>query len=148
MVNKIKSILKWLLIIVFIIGSFYYVFEDIDFVKLKEYLLSANYFYVLLPIPIILFSHWVRAYRWKTMLKPFAKVESIWNLFSAVMIGYAVNTIIPRGGEFVRPYVIAKKEKVSYSSTFATIILERVLDVVTLVIIFGFILSGRIFTIV
>ena len=137
MANKIKSILKWLLIIVFIIGSFYYVFEDIDFVKLKEYLLSANYFYVLLPIPIILFSHWVRAYRWKTMLKPFAKVESTWNLFSAVMIGYAVNTIIPRGGEFVRPYVIAKKEKVSYSSTFATIILERVLDVVTLVIIFG-----------
>lgn len=135
--SKLKSVIKWLLISIFIFGSFYYVFKDIDFVKLQEYLISADYFFVLLPVPIILFSHWVRAYRWKTMLNPIVKVNSIWNLFSSVMIGYAVNTVVPRGGEFVRPYVTSKKEKISYSSTFATIILERVIDVVTLVIIFG-----------
>lgn len=137
MKNKAKSILKWLLVTIFIFGSFYWVFKDIDFLKLKESLLSANYFFVLLPVPVILFSHWVRAYRWKTMLQPIVKVNSIWNLFSSVMIGYAVNTVIPRGGEFIRPFVTSKKEKISYSSTFATIILERVIDVVTLIIIFG-----------
>lgn len=137
MTKSLKNILKWLIISAFIVGSFYWVFKDIDFLKLKTSLLSANYFYVFLPVPIILFSHWVRAYRWKTMLNPLVKVKSVWNLFSAVMIGYAVNTVIPRGGELVRPFVTSKKEKISYSSTFATIILERVIDVVTLIIIFG-----------
>ncbi len=137
MKNKAKSIFKYFLITIFIFGSFYWVFKDIDFLELKESLLSANYFYVLLPIPVILFSHWVRAYRWKTMLNPIVRVNSVWNLFSSVMIGYAVNTVIPRGGEFIRPFVTSKKEKISYSSTFATIILERVIDVVTLIIIFG-----------
>lgn len=137
MKDKAKSILKYTLVTIFIFGSFYWVFKDIDFIELKESLLSANYFFVLLPIPVILFSHWVRAYRWKTMLNPIVKVNSIWNLFSSVMIGYAVNTVIPRGGEFIRPFVTSKKEKISYSSTFATIILERVIDVVTLIIIFG-----------
>ncbi len=71
------------------------------------------------------------------MLAPIKKIDSTKNLFSAVMIGYFFNNIIPRGGEFVRPFVFSRKEKVSFSSLFATILFERILDVLFLVLIFA-----------
>jgi uncharacterized protein (TIRG00374 family) len=70
------------------------------------------------------------------MLLPIKKVHSVWDLFSAVMIGYAVNNVLPRGGELLRPYVYSRREKISFSSTFATIIVERVIDLFYLMVLF------------
>jgi uncharacterized protein (TIRG00374 family) len=78
----------------------------------------------------------VRAYRWKVILSPIKKVTSILNLFSAVMVGYFVNTFLPRGGEIVRPIAYSRREKISLSTTFATIIFERILDLIFLVLLF------------
>ncbi len=135
--------------ILIIIVSIWYAIKDIDFSELKRIILEANYLWALLSIPVILLSHWIRARRWKTMLEPALKVKSpsTWNLFSAVMIGYAFNSILPRGGEFVRPFVYSRREKVSFTSTFATIIVERVIDVITLLLLFAlvfFFLSNQI----
>ena len=55
------------------------------------------------------------------------------------MIGYLFNCVLPRGGEFIRPYIYSRREKVSFTSTFATIIVERVIDVITLVALFAFV---------
>lgn len=85
----------------------------------------------------MIISHWIRAVRWKTILAPIHQGASIRNLFASVMIGYAINNILPRGGEIVRPYVFSQQEKISFSSTFATIILERILDVITLLMLLG-----------
>lgn len=132
-----KNILQWVLAIVVIVASIYYVVIDIDFSRLWSVLLTADYLWVLLSIPIILLSHWLRAVRWKILLKPILDAKSIWNLFSAVMIGYAVNNVIPRGGELVRPFVYARRENVSKSAVFATIIIERFLDVLFLLGLFA-----------
>ena len=138
----IGSILQWAISIGLMVGALYLAFRGIDFNEIKNILVNeVNYLYPFLSIPIILLSHYVRAYRWKTFLEPVKKVDSTWNLYSAVMILYAVNTIIPRGGEFLRPYVISKREKISYSSTFATIVLERVIDVISLLVVFGVIFA-------
>ena len=88
-------------------------------------------------IPVAMLSHWVRAIRWKIFLKPITTAKSNINLFSAVMVGYVINNIIPRGGEFVRPFVYARREKVSKSAVFATIIVERVIDVLFLLLMFA-----------
>lgn len=132
-----KNVLQWGVAIGILFLSLWLAFKDIEWAKMQDVLYNVNYVIALAPIPIVLLSHYVRAYRWKTFLEPVKKVSSTWNLFSAVMILYAINTITARAGEFVRPYVVSKREKISYSSTFGTIILERVVDVITLIVVFG-----------
>ncbi|MCL5991996.1 MAG: flippase-like domain-containing protein [Bacteroidetes bacterium] len=134
-----KTFLRFTISIVIIIASLYYAFKDINFRELLRIIVNADYFWIILSVPVITLSHWVRAMRWKTMLEPALKKKSssVWNLFSAVMIGYAANCVIPRGGEFLRPYVYSRREKISFTTTFATIIVERFIDVITLVLLFG-----------
>jgi len=134
-----KKVLKYLITILLIIGSCYLAVKDVNFSELGRIIANANYLWIILSVPIIIMSHWIRAMRWRTMLEPALKTKSpsTWNLFSAVMIGYGVNAVLPRGGEFLRPYIYSRREKVSFSTSFATIIAERFIDVVTLVVLFG-----------
>jgi hypothetical protein len=135
--SKSKKLIKNIITSLIVIISTYLAFSGVNYKILFQNIIQANYLYIVLPIPIMLLSHWFRAIRWKTILKPFYQAPNIRNLFSAVMIGYAINNILPRGGEIVRPFIYSKQEKISFSSTFATIILERLLDVFTLLILFG-----------
>ncbi len=135
MKKKLKSALRIIISLIVIVLCVYYAMKDINIDKLWSIILNANYLWVLLPIPVIILSHWVRAVRWKRILKPIKKTASTFDLFSSVMVGYALNGITPRGGEFVRPYTFARREKVSYSSVFATIVVERFIDLLTLVLL-------------
>ena len=137
MKNKSKTILKIILTALIVILCLYWALRDIDFELLWKSIVNANYWWALAPIPVMLASHWMRALRWKTMLKPITKSGPVWQLFEAVMIGYAVNNVIPRGGEFLRPYIFSRRAKVSFSSSFATIVVERFIDVLVLLMMFG-----------
>lgn len=130
--NKAKSFMKMLISLLVIVLCIYYAVKDIDFAKLWDIMLNANYIWVVISVPVIISSHWMRAMRWRRILKPIKEVKSVYPLFSSVMIGYALNAITPRGGEFVRPYSFSRREKVSYSSAFATIVVERFIDLITL----------------
>ncbi|MBI5325364.1 MAG: flippase-like domain-containing protein [Ignavibacteriae bacterium] len=134
-----KTFLRFTISFVIIIASIYYAVKDINFNELFRIIVNADYFWIILSVPVIILSHWIRAMRWKTMLEPAMKKKSasVWNLFSAVMIGYAANCVLPRGGEFLRPYVYSRREKISFTTTFATIIVERFIDVITLILLFG-----------
>jgi len=135
--SRTKNIITWTITLLIIIVSLWFAVKDIEFSELLSILSSADYKWALLSIPVILLSHYIRAVRWRTIIDPFLKNTKIINLFSAVMVGYFFNSIFPRLGEFVRPYVFAKREKSSVSSVFATIVFERVLDVITLGILFA-----------
>lgn len=144
--NKGISIaLKWLITTILVVVSFYFALKDINLDELWYSIRSADYFWVLLSLPVIVASHYVRALRWRTILSPIMNPGSTINLFSAVMVGYFFNSLYPRLGEFIRPYVYAKRENVSKSSVFATIIVERVVDVFTLGFLFAiaFIISSE-----
>ncbi|MFA5511696.1 MAG: lysylphosphatidylglycerol synthase transmembrane domain-containing protein [Candidatus Kapaibacterium sp.] len=135
--KKIKTLLKWLITGILVVVSFYFALKDIELLVLWDSIRSADYFWVVVSLPIIVASHYIRALRWRTILKPIMNPGSTINLFSAVMVGYFFNSIYPRLGEFVRPYVYAKRENVSKSSVFATIVVERVIDVFTLGFLFA-----------
>ena len=76
-------------------------------------------------------SHVVRAWRWQYLLIPIKKNVTLRNSFSAVMIGYMVNNFLPRVGEVVRPYTLGKLEGISKSAAFGTVIIERIIDIIT-----------------
>lgn len=79
----------------------------------------------------------VRVIRWQRMLEPIGSTRfSV--AFRATVIGFAVTSILPgRVGEVLRPYLLARREGMSATAVFATIILERVLDVMTVLLLFS-----------
>jgi len=89
----------------------------------------------------VIAGYYGRALRWRVLMRPVKADPSLWNLFSATVIGFSAITILGRPGEFVRPYLIAAKEKVSASSQMAALVLERIYDVLIVLAIFGFALS-------
>ena len=96
---------------------------------------EAKYIYILPTIIIMFVAHYIRAIRWEVLLSPIKKV-SVLNLFSVSMIGFMANNVLPaRLGEIIRPIMIARKEKIGVSTSFATIAIERVFDILGIIVI-------------
>jgi len=96
----------------------------------------------LLPaIALILATYVGRALRWEIMLRPLRKDPNLWRIFTATCIGFTAVVLFGRAGEPVRPYLIAKKENVSFSSQIAAWIVERILDLLMVLLIFGIALT-------
>ena len=89
----------------------------------------------------ILASYYGRALRWAVFLKPIKQRPSVRNLLSATVIGFTAITLFGRAGELVRPYLIARKEQVPLSSQLATLLLERIFDLLMALLLFGFALA-------
>ncbi|HUE04445.1 MAG TPA: lysylphosphatidylglycerol synthase transmembrane domain-containing protein [Bryobacteraceae bacterium] len=91
----------------------------------------------------VIAGYYGRALRWRVLIRPVKPQPSLWNLFTATVIGFSAITVLGRAGELVRPYLIAAKEKVPASSQMAALVLERIYDVLIVFAIFGFAL-GRV----
>ena len=114
--------------------------RGIDFNELKQSFFGVSIGFVLLSVLLNLFSCWVRAIRWQYLLMPIKKV-SLHNVFSALMIGFMINNVLPfRLGEFVRGYALKQSDNISFSASIGTVVVERIIDVLTLLVIFAVIL--------
>ncbi len=83
----------------------------------------------------------VRAFRWAVFMRPVKPHPSLRNLLSATIIGFTAITLFGRPGEFVRPYLIAVKERVPATTQLAIWMLERTFDLLMALLVFGFALS-------
>jgi uncharacterized protein (TIRG00374 family) len=129
---KIVKILVGLLISVLFL---FLAFRNVDTTQLKNAFIGLNWFYAGMITVVIVFSHWIRAMRWRYLLAPIRWV-GVGRLFSALIIGYAANTCLPAHlGEFLRAYVLGKKRSIPASAAFATIVTERLLDMFSLIIL-------------
>ena len=97
--------------------------------------------WLLLSLVPIAGTYGVRALRWAVFLKPLKAHPSLRNLLSATLIGFTAITLFGRPGEFVRPYLIARKEEVPATSQFAAWLLERVFDLLMALLVFAFALT-------
>jgi glycosyltransferase 2 family protein len=92
-------------------------------------LARANYFFLLLAGAAALLAIWLRAWRWRYLI-PNSQSMRIANLFSATMIGFMGNNLLPlRIGDLARAYIAARKERTTASAILATVVVERLLDV-------------------
>ncbi|HEX6192756.1 MAG TPA: lysylphosphatidylglycerol synthase transmembrane domain-containing protein [Chitinophagaceae bacterium] len=109
--------------------------------QIRQALRQARYWLVL-PVFVILFlSHYIRGLRWRLLMEPMGYKPSRANTFFAVMIGYLANQAVPRLGEVLKCTVLARYEKIPADKLVGTIILERLIDAITLLIIFGITLA-------
>ena len=96
---------------------------------------EMEYVYLLPAVVMIFLSYVFRAYRWKALLEPSLKVN-VSELYSPMMVGFMGNFLPARAAEILRPYLLSKKSNISFSAAFASIIMERLFDLIILLLIF------------
>jgi hypothetical protein len=113
----------------------YLAFRGIQWGILWSVLKQTRVIYLVPTIVLSLMSHYSRAYRWKFMLLPVKSIPTR-RLFSATMIGFMANNLLPaRLGELVRADVLGRREQISRTASFATIVYERIVDVFSLLVL-------------
>lgn len=113
----------------------WYVYKDFSFDLIISQFEYLNYGWITLSIFVALTSHYLRAYRWNLMLEPLNYNLKTSRTFIAVMVGYFANNLVPRLGEVSRCGVLKKNDGVSMTSAFGSVVAERALDLLILIIL-------------
>ncbi len=125
--------------IIISVGGIYWAFKDFQFQEFANSIQKVNYLYLLLATVILWVSVWFRAIRWRWLFR-IETLPSTVSLYRAVLMGYFGNNVLPlRLGELMRAYLIGREWNLSKSYVFGTIVLERILDTITL-FLFSFLL--------
>ncbi|HEX7485159.1 MAG TPA: lysylphosphatidylglycerol synthase transmembrane domain-containing protein [Vicinamibacterales bacterium] len=92
---------------------------------------------LLLALIATMMTYALRARRWQYLLAGLGPTRFV-NAFRATVIGFAASFLLPaRAGEFLRPYLLAQRERLSATAAFATVVLERVFDMATVLVLFA-----------
>ncbi len=113
--------------------------RNVDLSELGKQITSVSLHWVPFFVAVLLTSHFMRAERWRLLLKEEQRYVPRSSLFAGVMLGYFVNTFIPRLGEVSRPLYVAKKHDLSSGNLIGTIVMERLVDVFSMFLIVGFV---------
>lgn len=93
-----------------------------------ETLRSANYWWIIPGVLVYFVGLWARAWRWHYTLRHIKPIPTA-RLYPLICIGYFGNNVYPlRAGEFIRSYVLKRKEDVPFTSSLTTVFIERAFD--------------------
>ena len=137
MLKEITPYIKILLPISIGVFCIYFSFRNINFSDFTKYFYQINYSWVFLGIILGALSHLSRSYRWKFLIEPLGYKLGLVNSILAVFSAYLINYTIPRAGDIARATMISKYEKIPLDKTIGTIVAERAIDVVCILIIIG-----------
>lgn len=115
-----------------LLGVFLY---NVDFARVGSDIADAKPAWLALALATVVMNLAIRARRWQFLLEPLGAARfSV--AFRATAVGFAVSSLLPaRAGEWVRPYFLARHEGLSTAGAFATIVLERLLDLLTVLVL-------------
>lgn len=99
---------------------------------------NADYSWIIITIIIALVEKVIRAYRWNLLLEPLSYKPSLKNTFYSVMVAYLANIFAPRMGEVARCAILKKTDDVPINISFGTVVSERVVDLLCLLILIPF----------
>lgn len=108
-------------------------FRNVPLRELWDYAQNISYDWILPLVLTSLASHILRAERWRLLIEHDKKDLSRVTLISGVLVGYLLNVVGPRLGEVTRPVYVAKRENLSTSKLMGTIVLERIIDLATMI---------------
>ncbi len=130
-----KKVITGILFSIISIVLVYYSVRGINLQDVSNALKKIQFIYVLFFILFVIIMQWLRSYRWGVILQPMEKIDQF-SLFSVTSVGFlAIASIPARIGELARPYLISKKSSIKMSSAMGTILVERVLDGFSVLII-------------
>ncbi len=111
--------------------------RGIDFHELGRAIGNAHPGLIALAVIVTVQTYTFRAWRWQALLAPIGG-SSFRNSFRITVIGFTATNLLPgRLGEVLRPYLISRAEPVSAPAAFATVLIERLLDLASVMLLFG-----------
>ncbi len=133
------KILQFIFFLALGVFLFYKVYQNVDIDELWIALKSVNYFWVILSFVMALFSHLFRTLRWQMLIEPLGKKPRFINTYLSVLVLYLANFALPRMGEVSRCGLIKKYEGIPFTKLLGTVLVERSVDFIMLVLIFLFV---------
>ena len=118
-------------------------FRNINFRKLAGELKEADYSWLVLSVLFGLFAFLSRARRWMILINPLGHRPTFMHTFHAMMSGYLANLALPRIGEITRCVALGRKEKIPVDQLIGTVVVERTIDFISLLLITLFLILTK-----
>jgi|DewCreStandDraft_3_1066083.scaffolds.fasta_scaffold00002_45 uncharacterized protein (TIRG00374 family) len=128
-----RTFLLWTAVAVALLGAFWH---RLDWSLIRESLRRVNVPVVLLAVLPILLTYLTRSLRWRALLAPIGS-PTLGNTIAATVIGFSMIFAFGRIGEAARPLVLSLRERIRPSATIATILLERICDMLAVALAFA-----------
>ena len=141
--NKFKN-LRNIIFLLIGFGLFYLVFKDKDIDELLGKFQNADYTWIIISLILVIPAHLFRAARWILLIEPLGYKPKITNTFLAIMTGYFANMAIPKFGEVIRCWTLKETDKIPITSLIGTVIVERTIDLITLLTIIALVVVIKI----
>ncbi len=127
-----KRILAYVIVTAILAALVYVQFrtwKDFDWLTFWDQSKQISPRHILQAIALIYFSYFLRALRWKIFLQPVRKDVSTLELIPPTLVGFTGLALLGRPGELIRPYLIARRANLTFSSQMAAWAIERIFDV-------------------
>jgi glycosyltransferase 2 family protein len=145
----VRTHLRTFVVLALVVGLLGVFLHNVDLRSVAADIIRARPYWLALSLTTMFVNLAVRALRWQYLLEPLGET-SFGNAFRATAVGFAASSVLPaRAGEVIRPYFLARHERLSATGAFATIILERLLDLITVLVllaVFVFVFGGDVAT--
>lgn len=132
---SINKILKIAVPLVLGGAILYWMYRDFDFQSIRQVISDEmNWWWMLLSFPFGILAQAFRGWRWCQTLEPMGEKPRKWVAVSAVFVSYAASLVVPRIGEFTRCAVLKKWEATSFPKAIGTVVTERAVDSIIVMI--------------
>jgi uncharacterized protein (TIRG00374 family) len=131
----LRNIIRTVVVLLLAAGLIAVFLRNADFGNVWSAVKAARPDYLLLALGVTVVTFVIRAERWQYLLGPLGPTR-FGVVFRTTVIGFAASAVLPaRAGEVIRPYLLARREGLSVTSAFATIIVERILDLTAVLLL-------------
>jgi len=131
----LRTVLRTLVVTLLAVGLIAVFLRNADYAHVWMAMKSARVDFLIGSVGLTVVSFVIRAERWQYLLAPLGKTR-FRTVFRTTVMGFAASAVLPaRAGEVLRPYLLARQEGLSATATFATIIVERVLDLASVLLL-------------
>jgi uncharacterized protein (TIRG00374 family) len=113
--------------------ALYFALRNVHWREVGDAIREANYLLVAAAFALLCLSLVLRTLRWRALLRPLR--PKFWHLFGSLNVGYLINNLVPlQVGEVGRAYMLSELEGISATRSMSTVIVERILDMATLLL--------------
>lgn len=135
MKSKTTQVLQYIILLAIGLGLSWLFFKDLNFDDLKQVISTGNFYWCYLVLLVSILVYVFRVLRWQMLIKATGYEAKFSNAFAALSIGYFVNFAVPRLGEITRCLSVKKQDNIPFMQLLGTVIIERVVDIICLLIV-------------
>ena len=135
--KTLLNLLKYTLLLGISAALMWYAIRGQDLSRVGQSIRSAHYSWLLLGLVLSALGYFSRAYRWQMQLAASRTPAGYWPTYHAMMVGYLANLVLPRAGEVIRCSVLRRSSQVPVQVALGTVVTERVIDVLVLLLLLG-----------